>query len=56
METLEIPFHFSSLMDNLHSARRFRLEIIDLDANYRPSGQSPPLPSFANDCIFFIDL
>lgn len=31
-ETLEIPFLFSSLMDNLHSARRFRLEIMDLDA------------------------
>jgi len=31
-ETLEIPCHFSSLMDNPHSARRFRLEIMDLDA------------------------
>lgn len=31
-ETLEIPFHFSSLIDNPRSARRFRLEIMDLDA------------------------
>lgn len=32
VETLEIPFHFSSVTDNLRSARGFRLEIIDLDA------------------------
>lgn len=31
-ETLEIPCHFSSLMDNSRSARRFRLEKMDLDA------------------------